>query len=133
MIDYFIYTYGPTLAITILCAIFGTLGHVAKNIYANHVNDDTKQSVARVVVQFVEQAWQALHGEEKLNKALETAEALLKKKGIAFDAEEMKVLIEAAVSEFNDAFHKPLVDAPTADAVRRTYDDDREESGLLDM
>ena len=133
MIDYFIYTYGPTLAITILCAIFGTLGHVAKNIYANHVNDDTKRSVARVVVQFVEQAWQALHGEEKLNKALETAEALLKKKGIAFDAEEMKVLIEAAVSEFNDAFHKPLVDAPTADAARRTYEDDRKDSGLLDI
>lgn len=133
MIDYFIYTYGPTLAITILCAIFGTLGHVAKNIYANHVNDDTKRSVARVVVQFVEQAWQALHGEEKLNKALETAEALLKKKGIAFDAEEMKVLIEAAVSEFNDAFHKPLVDAPTADTARRTYEDDRKESGLLDI
>lgn len=132
MIDYFIYTYGPTLAITILCAIFGTLGHVAKKIYVNHVNDDTKRSVARVVVQFVEQAWQALHGEDKLNKALETAEALLKKKGIAFDAEEMKVLIEAAVSEFNDAFHKPLLDAPTADATRRIADDDREESGLLE-
>ena len=132
MIDYFIYTYGPTLAITILCAIFGTLGHVAKKIYVNHVNDDTKRSVARVVVQFVEQAWQALHGEEKLNKALETAEALLKKKGIAFDAEEMKVLIEAAVSEFNDAFHKPLLDAPTADATRRIVDDGREESGLLE-
>ena len=132
MIDYFIYTYGPTLAITILCAIFGTLGHVAKNIYANHVNDDTKRSVARVVVQFVEQAWQALHGEEKLNKALETAEALLKKKGIAYDAEEMKVLIEAAVAEFNDAFHKPLVDASSAGAVRRMYEDEHAESGLLD-
>ena len=132
MFDYFIYTYGPTLAITILCAIFGTLGHVAKKIYVNHINDDTKRSVARVVVQFVEQAWQARHGEEKLNKALETAEALLKKKGIAFDAEEMKVLIEAAVSEFNDAFHKPLLDTPTADATRRIVDDDREESGLLE-
>ena len=64
--------------------------------------------------------------------ALETAAALLKKKGITFDAEEMKVLIEAAVSEFNDAFHKPLLDAPTADATRRIVDDDREESGMLD-
>ena len=50
MFDYFIYTYGPTLAITILCAIFGTLGHVAKTIYVNHTNDSTKRSVARVVV-----------------------------------------------------------------------------------
>ena len=132
MIDYFIHTYGPTLAITILCAIFGTLGHVAKRIYVNHINDETKRSTAAVVAQFVEQAWKTLHGEEKLNKALETAEVLLKKKGIDFDAEEMKVLIEAAVSEFNDAFYRPIKDSATTEAVRRTYEDDREESGLLD-
>ena len=103
MIDYFIYTYGPTLVLAILCAIFGTLGHMAKRLYVGHINDDTKRAVAWTVVQFVEQVWQVLHGEDKLNKALETAEALLKKKGIAYDAEEMKVLIEAAVAEFNDA------------------------------
>ena len=132
MFDYFVYTYGPTLAITILCAIFGTLGHVAKRIYVNHINDETKRSIAAVAAQFVEQAWKTLHGADKLQKALETAAALLKKKGITFDAEEMKVLIEAAVSEFNDAFHKPLLDATTADATRRIVDDGREESGLLD-
>ena len=132
MIDYFIYTYGPTLAITLLCAIFGTLGHMAKRIYVNHINDDTKHSIAAVAAQFVEQAWKTLHGEEKLNKALETAEALLKKKGIDFDAEEMKVLIEAAVSEFNDAFHRPIEDSATAGAARRTYEDDHAESGLLE-
>lgn len=119
MFDYFIYTYGPTLAMMILCAIFGTLGHIARRIYVNHVNDDTKRSVAAVAAQFVEQAWKTLHGAEKLQKALETAENLLKKKGIAFDADEMRVLIEAAVAEFNDAFHRPLNEQATADAVRR--------------
>ena len=134
MLDYFIYTYGPTLVLSILCAIFGTLGHAAKRIYVDHVNDNTKRSIAYEVVQFVEQVWKTLHGADKLNKALEAAEALLKKKGIAFDAEEMKVLIEAAVAEFNDTFHKPLTDESTADAIRRVgyADCDREESGLLE-
>lgn len=135
MIDYFIYTYGPTLVLAILCAIFGTLGNVAKRLYVNHVNDDTKRAIAWTVVQFVEQVWNTLHGKDKLNKALDTAEALLKKKGIAFDASEMTVLIEAAVAEFNDAFHKPLADASTAAATRRigcTDSNGREESEMLE-
>ncbi|MCI7809715.1 phage holin family protein, partial [bacterium] len=69
--------------------------------------------------QFVEQVWYTLHGPEKLAKALETAEVLLKKKGIDFDSDEMKILIEAAVSEFNEAFKKPILEKATADAVRR--------------
>ena len=79
---------------------------VYESIYIGHVNDETKRAIAAAAVAFVEQAWKALHGADKLNKALETAEALLKKKGITFDAEEMKVLIEAAVGEFNDVFRK---------------------------
>jgi len=67
----------------------------------------------------VEQTWKTLHGPEKMKEALKTAEALLKKKGIDFDAEEMEVLIEAAVAEFNDVFRKPINDEGTADAVRR--------------
>lgn len=132
MFEYFVYCYGTQILAAILCAIFGCLGYALKRLATKYVNDDAKRTIAKVAVQFVEQVWTTLHGADKLAKALETAEALLKKKGIDFDAEEMQVLIEAAVSEFNDAFHKPLVDAPTADAVRRRCEDDREESGLLD-
>ena len=132
MIDYFVYTYGPSLVLAILCAIFGTLGHVAKRLYVGHINDDTKRAVAWTVVQFVEQVWKTLHGKEKLDKALEAAEAMLKKKGIDFDASEMTVLIEAAVAEFNDAFHKPLIAAGTADAARRVDYDSHDASGLID-
>lgn len=106
MFDFFIYTYGPTILLAILTAVFGVLGYGAKKIYINHINDEAKRSIAVAAVKFVEQAWKALHGVDKLNKALETAEALLKKKGITFDAEEMRVLIEAAVGEFNDVFRK---------------------------
>ena len=64
----------------------------------------------------------ATSSKDKLAKALETAETLLRKKGISFDAEEMMVLIEAAVAEFNEAFKAPLLEAATADATRRAYD-----------
>lgn len=118
MFEYFIGTYGGKLIGLVLCIIFGMLGHAAKKIYIQHVNDDTKRTIAKVVVQFVEQAWKMLHGPEKLQKALDTAEILLRKKGIDFDADEMKVLIEAAVAEFNEVFKKPLLDEGSADAVR---------------
>lgn len=126
MFDFFIYTYGPTILLAILTAVFGVLGYGAKKIYINHINDEAKRSIAAAAVKFVEQAWKALHGADKLNKALETAEALLKKKGITFDAEEMKVLIEAAVGEFNHVFQKPLENGSTADATRRV-DNPKEE------
>lgn len=122
MFEYFIYCYGNQILTAILCAIFGCLGYAAKKIYQSHINDATKQTIAKVAAQFVEQAWKTLHGAEKLNKALETAEALLKKKGIDFDADEMMVLIEAAVAEFNEAFKKPLEDVNT-DAYRDNTED----------
>lgn len=104
MFEYFIYCYGNQLLTAILCALFGCLGYALKRLYTRYVNDDTKRTIAKVAVQFVEQTWQTIHGPEKLQKALETAEAMLKKKGVGFDAEEMEILIEAAVAEFNGAF-----------------------------
>lgn len=119
MFDFFIYTYGPTILLAILTAVFGVLGYGAKKIYIGHINDVTKRAIAAAAVAFVEQAWKALHGADKLNKALETAEALLKKKGITFDAEEMKVLIEAAVGEFNDVFNRAQEGKDTAEVTRK--------------
>lgn len=126
MFEYFIYCYGNQLLTAVLCAIFGCLGYALKRLYTRYVNDDTKRAIAKVAVQFVEQVWATLHGADKLQKALETAEALLKKKGIDFDAEEMEVLIEAAVAEFNEAFKKPLLADGTADAVRRVEESEAE-------
>ena len=135
MFDFFIYTYGPTILLAILTAVFGVLGYGAKQIYINHINDETKRSIAVATVKFVEQVWKTLHGADKLNKALETAETLLKKKGITFDTEEMRVLIEAAVGEFNDVFHKTQKNDATSGIAQKigyALDDDRKECGLLD-
>ena len=116
--EYFIYCYGNQLLMAILCAIAGCLGYGAKKIYQNHINDDTKRAIAKVAAQFVEQVWYALDGPEKLQRALETAREMLGKKGIDFDADEMTVLIEAAVAEFNEAFKKPLTGVNAAAAYR---------------
>lgn len=112
-------TYGNPLAALILSIVFGALGMIAKKLFAKYIDTPIKEAVARSAAAFVEQVWKDIHGKEKLKKALETAETLLKKKGLAFDAEEMEILIEAAVAEFNDAFAKPLLQADTAEAVRR--------------
>ena len=122
MFEYFIYCYGTQILTAILCAIFGCLGYALKRIYQNYADTDTKRTIAKTAAAFVEQVWTTLHGADKLAKALETAEKLLKKKGIDFDAEEMEVLIEAAVAEFNEAFRKPLEDV-NADAYRDNTED----------
>lgn len=124
-VEYFMFCYGAEIIGFILAAIFGVLGYAAKKIYKSYIDKqsdridtETKISIARTVVQFVEQVWKTLHGKDKLAKALETAEVLLKKKGIPFDAEEMMVLIEAAVAEFNEAFKAPLADENAKAAYR---------------
>ena len=121
-LEYFFYSYGLEILGMILAAFLGTLGYACRKLYQQHVNDDTKRSIAAVAVKFVEQVWKTLHGPEKLRKALETAQTLLAKKGIDFDAEEMEILIEAAVAEFNDAFRKPLDDV-NANAYRDNTED----------
>ena len=118
MFEYFVYCYGDQFVGLILCAIFGCLGYAVKRLYAAYVNDDAKRAVAKAAAAFVEQVWKDIHGTEKLRKALETAEILLKKKHIPFDAEEMEVLIEAAVAEFNEAFRKPI-ESEIADGTYR--------------
>ena len=118
MFEYFVYNYGMELIGLLLAAILGCLGNALRNIYREHVNDATKVAIAKACAAFVEQAWKTLHGADKLQKALDTAQVLLAKKGIHFDAVEMKVYIEAAVAEFNEAFKKPI-DAETSKANYR--------------
>jgi len=103
----FISEYGTTIVYAILTAIAGYLGIVVKQLYTKYINDKTKQAVAKTVVQAVEQIYTDLHGEEKLDQALTAASEMLAEKGITITDLELRMLIEAAVAEFNDAFNKP--------------------------
>lgn len=102
----FIEIYGMEVLLGILGFIGTALGFIAKNLVKKYLNDKTKMAVAKVCVQFVEQVFKDMHGDDKLFEALERAAAILAEKGIEFSAVEMETLIEAAVAEFNEAFHK---------------------------
>lgn len=102
----FISEYGTALVYTVVCGVFAYLGIQVKALADKYLNDKTKRDVAKTVVQAVQQVYKDLHGEEKLNKALESASEMLAEKGITVTELEMRMLIEAAVSEFNNAFEK---------------------------
>lgn len=104
----FVNQYGTSILYTVLTAIFGYVGIVAKNLYTKYINDKTKQSVVKTVVQGVEQMYKDLRGDEKLDKALEAASEMLEEKGIAISGFELRMLIEAALAEFNGAFSKEV-------------------------
>ena len=106
----FINIYGMEIMTAILGVIFTILGYVLKSLVKKYLDDNTKLTIATVCVQFLEHVYKNLHGEEKLYKALERAAELLYEKGIKFSAVEMETLIEAAVAEFNEAFHKTAVE-----------------------
>ena len=115
MFEYYVYSYGMHIVGLLLVAVAGCIGLTFRNwlrkwvsAETDRLDSETKAKIARTVVAFVEQVWKDLHGQDKLLKALEKAKELLGKKGIAIDADEMMVLIEAAVAEFNEVFRKPV-------------------------
>ena len=123
----FISEYGTTILYAILTAIGGYLGIWAKKLYTKYVNDKTKQAVAKTVVQAVEQLYKDLRGEEKLEKALEAAADMLAERGITVTDLELRILIEAAVGEFNKAFEKdPAADITSTEDVIGTEDATKE-------
>lgn len=109
----FINQYGLQIMYTVITAIAGYVGIVVKNLCTKYINDKTKRSVAKSAVQFVEQVYKDLHGEDKLNAALSAASEMLSEKDIYVSDLELRVLIEAAVAEFNDAFNNAALSETT--------------------
>ena len=105
----FINEYGVQILYTIITAIAGYIGIAIKNLVTKYINDKTKRDVAKTAVQFVEQVYKDMHGEDKLNAALISASEMLAEKGIHVSELEMRVLIEAAVAEFNNAFNRATI------------------------
>ena len=104
MFGEFMAQYGLTILYAIVTAVFGYLGLHAKKLVTKYLDTKEKKSVAKTVVLAVEQVYKDLHGDEKLLKALEAAADMLTDKGIKVTDLELRMLIEAAVAEFNDAF-----------------------------
>ena len=104
MIKEFINEYGMTILYTLLTAFAGYIGLWIKSLYTKYINDMTKKEVVRTCVKAVEQLYKNLHGEEKYNEVVKSASEMLSAKGITITDLEIKMLIEAAVGEFNDVF-----------------------------
>ena len=94
----------------VFLALFAFLGTQAKNLYKKYVNTAVKQSVCRTAVRFVEQVYKDLHGPEKLKAAMAKASEILAGYGIEISDEELITMLEAAVNEFNNNFHKKIAE-----------------------
>lgn len=100
----FISEYGTQILFAVLTTIAGYVGIAVKRLYHKYINDRTKKEIVKIAVQAVEQLYKELHGDEKLEKALMYASDMLNTRGIDVSAVELRLLAEAAVGEFNDAF-----------------------------
>ena len=100
----FINEYGTTIIYTLLTAFAGYIGLWIKSLYTKYINDKTKKDVVATCVKAVEQLYKDLHGEDKYNEVVRSASEMLAVKGISITDLEIKMLIEAAVAEFNNAF-----------------------------
>lgn len=106
MFNEFLDAYGMEIIYGVVTAIATYLAFVVKSLVTKYLNDKTKKNVAKTVVQAIEQIYKDLHGEEKLNKALEYMAEMLTAKGITTTEIELRVLLEDAVGEFNKVFEK---------------------------
>lgn len=98
--------YMTKIILMIFLALAAFIGAQVKNLYKKYVTTDIKQAVCRTVVRTVEQIYKDLHGREKLEKAMGRASKILAEYGIEISEYELVSMIEAAVNEFNNSFHK---------------------------
>ncbi len=106
IITSFISEYGNTILYAIFTAVAAFFATKIKGIYTKIETDRTKKAVVETCVKAVEQIYKDLHGDEKLAKACENISEMLAEKGISITDLEMRLLIEACVSEFNYNFKK---------------------------
>ena len=96
------------LAGTVLMVLAGVIGYEIKKLYNKYIDNQTKKDIVNSTVEYVEQVFKDIHGEEKLEKALDRAYQLLKEAGISISHTELETLIEAAVNGFNQGFNRSI-------------------------
>lgn len=101
MLKEIISAYGASIISAILTAIMGAFAIAIKRLYKQYINTDIKTALANTVVMFVEQVYTDLHGADKLHEAMSVLADRLSEYNIKISEEEMEMLIEAAVAEFN--------------------------------
>jgi hypothetical protein len=108
----FMQNYGIELISTALVALAGYLGMVVKKLVEKYLKNKTAKSIAKTVVQAVQQMYKDLNGPEKLDKAMEAFSDMLAEEGIHISEFKMRMLLEASVGEFKDVFKNTKVEEP---------------------
>lgn len=126
----FINQYGVAILYAILTALAGLLARGVKKVYEKYVNDATKRKIARTVVLAIEQIYKDLDGPEKFDMALQSMTEMLNEKGITITALEARMLIEAAVGEFNDVFHESVLYIPGSEENVSEEPDEAEDAQI---
>ena len=116
----------------VIFALVALMAGEAKKLWNRYVNSDIKRNVARVVVRAVEQIYTELHGDDKLHMAMQRASAILLEYGIEASDYELVSLIEAAVNEFNDTFHKADQPPDEENKWEKPFTDDDAGYGMTD-
>ena len=86
-------------ALVIACVGYVTL--YVKSLAKKWLDSEEKRKIAKTCVEFVEQIYKDIHGQDKRNKAIEAANEILLSSGIAVGEQELWAIIEAAVLEMN--------------------------------
>lgn len=120
----FMHEYGIQIAYALLTAVAAWIGNVISKYYRKWVNTREKKELAKTVVTAVEQIYKTLHGEEKFAKAYEALSEMLADHGIHITDLEIKMLIEAAVGEANNAFQRGNETAAEVEQALTEADDD---------
>ena len=93
------------LGVALTC-LASRLGALFGKFWKDKMQDESIRSIAATCVYAVEQMYGGKSGKEKLEKALVMGEKLLSRKGIRISAGELRVVLEAALSEAKGAFEK---------------------------
>ena len=88
--------------LTGLTALISYLGVTIKSKIVAKVDTETKKNLLETTVKYVEQVYKDIHGAEKLEMAMNKAEALFKEKGIKIGKVELEMMIEEVVNNINN-------------------------------
>lgn len=94
----FLQNYIFEILATIITGLASFIGVSIKNAYTKYINTKTKKEIVKDTVNYVEQVFKDIHGEEKLEMAKTKAIEWLNEKSIKISTTELEILIESAVN-----------------------------------
>lgn len=97
-------TYLIPAVITAVGALFSWIGVQLKKLYQEHIDTKMKEDIVKSTVQYVQQVYKDVSGEERLQEAVKTASDWLTSKGLKVSEAELRVLIESAVYGIKNGF-----------------------------